>query len=87
MKVRRVFGTEIELLTVHSVNLEEQLRWTGGERKRKHTMMECASASEIEHFAHKDCTSPSDLNISSALVIIWHNMSFTAEEVGMAARR
>ncbi len=49
-------------------------------------MMECASDSEMEYFAHKDCTSTSDLNISSALLIILDNMSFTTEEVGMAAR-
>ena len=86
MEVGRVFGTETKLLTIHGVNLEEQLRWTGGEGRRERTMMECASDSEMEYFAHKHCTSTSDLNMSSALLIILDNMSLTAEEVGMAAQ-
>ena len=49
-------------------------------------MMECASDSEMECFAHKVCTSTSDLNMLSALLIILDNMSLTAEEAGMAAR-
>ena len=87
MEIRRVLGTETKLLAVHGVNLEEQLQcWAGGEGRRERTMMECASDSEMECFAHKVCTSTSDLNMLSALLIILDNMSLTAEEAGMAAR-